>query len=236
MNTNPAYTIFPLGDSALSVDFGNVIDSNINNKVLALFHKLKEAALPGVMDIVPAYSSLAIHYNMDFVVHNSSPMKTAYERMARKAEEIIAEGNLVYTGKRRLVQVPVCYAEPYALDLAAIAAQKGMTTEEVIQVHSAPIYTVYMIGFLPGFAYMGKVDQRIVVPRQPQPRKSVVAGSVGIAGEQTGIYPVTTPGGWQIIGRTPLLLFNKAAAEPVLFQPGDEVQFYSITVDEFENY
>jgi inhibitor of KinA len=236
MNTNPTYTIFPLGDSALSVDFGNVIDHNINNKVLALFHKLKETALPGVIDIVPAYSSLAVHYNIDFVVQNSYGPKTAYERMARKVEGVIADGNLVFTGKRRLIQVPVCYAEPYALDLAAIAAQKSITKEEIIHIHSTRTYTVYMIGFLPGFAYMGKVDARIAVPRKPQPRKAVAAGSVGIAGEQTGIYPVTTPGGWQIIGRTPLLLFNKAAAEPVLFQPGNEVQFYSITADEFENY
>lgn len=236
MNTKPAYTIFPLGDSALLVDFGNVIDERINSTVLALFHRLKERALYGVTDIVPAYSSLAVHYSHHFIAQNTHPVKTAYELMAKKIEAVIAEGEQVFNGGRRRVRVPVCYETPFALDLEEAAAQKGLTPDAFIQLHTSQTYTVYLIGFLPGFAYMGKVDGRIAVPRKASPRKSVAAGSVGIAGEQTGIYPVESPGGWQIIGRTPLVLFNQNSEEPAAFQPGDEVQFYSIAADEFENY
>ena len=117
-----------------------------------------------------------------------------------------------------------------------MATQKNIPVEEIIQLHTATIYHVYMIGFLPGFAYMGKVNQKIASPRRSQPRTSVAAGSVGIAGEQTGIYPLTSPGGWNIIGRTPIKIFDAGKEDAALFQPGDEVSFYSITEDEFENY
>jgi inhibitor of KinA len=138
--------------------------------------------------------------------------------------------------KQRILEIPVCYAKPFAPDLETLALQNQLTTEEVIQLHTAKVYRVYMIGFLPGFAYMGKVDHRIAAPRKSQPRTNIPAGSVGIAGEQTGIYPLVSPGGWNIIGQTPLKLFDAARPDPVLFQPGDRVHFYSISQNEFENY
>jgi inhibitor of KinA len=130
----------------------------------------------------------------------------------------------------------VCYAERFALDLEELVQQKHLSKQEIIQLHTSITYRVYMIGFLPGFAYMGEVDEKIAMPRRQQPRTAVPEGSVGIAGAQTGIYPFTSPGGWNIIGRTPLKLFDKDKEEPTFFKPGDEVTFYSITEDEFAHY
>jgi inhibitor of KinA len=134
------------------------------------------------------------------------------------------------------MKIPVCYAKRFAPDLEELAAGKNLTVANVIHLHTASTYRVYMIGFLPGFPYMGKVDSCIATPRRSSPRTGIPAGSVGIAGQQTGIYPLSSPGGWNIIGRTPLQLFDKNRDHPVLLQPGDNITFYSITEDEFENY
>jgi inhibitor of KinA len=136
----------------------------------------------------------------------------------------------------RKIKIPVCYSGKYALDIHDIAKEKKLTAPEIINLHTAKRYRVYMIGFLPGFAYMGEIDKRIAMPRKTQPRTKVEAGSVGIAGMQTGIYPFDSPGGWQIIGKTPVKLFDKEKSDPVLLQPGDEIEFYSITEDELANY
>jgi inhibitor of KinA len=136
----------------------------------------------------------------------------------------------------REIQVPVCYSGRFAPDMQLLCKQKGLSTEEVVHLHCSRIYRVYMLGFLPGFTYMGKVDERIAIERKERPRSEVPAGSVGIAGVQTGIYPMDSPGGWQIIGRTPLQLFTKQSEHPVLFAPGDRVKFYSISENEFKDH
>ena len=146
------------------------------------------------------------------------------------SEEIIQE-----TTQQRKISIPVCYSRAFAPDIEFIASEKNISIEKIIQLHTSKSYTVYMIGFLPGFSYMGEVAEAIAIPRKIQP-VSVAAGSVGIAGKQTGIYPLESPGGWQIIGRTPLKIFDKGKSDPVLLQPGDEIQFYSISEDEFKNY
>jgi inhibitor of KinA len=133
----------------------------------------------------------------------------------------------------RKMDVPVCYDESVGSDLAFVASHNKLAIQEVIEIHTAAVYKVYMLGFLPGFAYMATVDERIVTPRKQIPSQNILPGSVGIAGKQTGIYPVQSPGGWQIIGQTPLQLFDAEKEKPTFFQPGDEVQFYSITLDEF---
>jgi len=132
-----------------------------------------------------------------------------------------------------LIRIPVCYDNEFAIDLPWIAEQKSLTREEIIRLHSSRQYHVYMLGFLPGFSYMGEVDEKIIVRRKPEPQQ-ILAGSVGIAGKQTGIYPLNSPGGWQIIGRTPLKMFNKDNIEPCLLKAGDAVEFYSITSEEFD--
>jgi len=231
-----SYTIYPLGETALTLDFGNVIAAAINKRVLALFEKLRALKLPFLLDIVPAYASLTIYYDVVQVQQLVHDDLTPAHAMEVLLENTLASLEVENYQASRLVNVPVCYSDTYAPDLQALASVKAMTTEEVVALHTAQTYRVYMIDFVPGFAYMGEVNKKIAMPRRDQPRLRVEAGSVGIAGRQTGLYPFITPGGWQIIGRTPLKLFDPHQKEPTLLQPGDEVQFYSITEDEFESY
>ena len=228
------YAVFPLGDTALIIDFGNRVDEGINERVLRLFQRLRKAAHPHVTDLVPAYSSLTVYYDVTAVYQHKDQDKTAFETMAEWIEQIDQTEEEISTGNR-VIEVPVCYAPCFAADLPYIAEQKRLKPEEVVHCHISRIYRVFMIGFLPGFAYMGEVDEKISVSRKQQPRK-VAAGSVGIAGRQTGIYPLESPGGWQIIGRTPLRLFEKEREKPVLFESGDAIKFYSITEDEYKDY
>lgn len=227
------YTMFPLGDTALTIDFGNSIDDETNQKVLQMYHHVKDAHIPYISDLVPAYSSLTIYYD---VVSIYSPEHSAYEVMSELIENLTEEKPKAHRSAGRLIDIPVCYESRYALDIYEIARQKKLSPEEIIAIHTSKVYRIYMLGFIPGFTYMGLVDEQIAIPRKTEPRLHVEAGAVGIAGRQTGIYPLNSPGGWQIIGKTPMQLFNKEWAQPVLFEPGDEVQFYSITEDEFEDF
>lgn len=232
------YRIFPLGDGAITVDFGNVIDELINEEVITSFHELREHPIPGMKEVVPAYSSFTVYYNILSVRKISGNNALAYEwikqqietRLQRPASETVLTNRHPEMGGR-LVKIPVCYEDEFALDIRRVAGAKNISVEELIRLHTAKIYKVYMLGFLPGFAYMGETDEKIAVPRKPQP-VSIAAGSVGIAGRQTGIYPLASPGGWQIIGRTALKLFDPERSEPTLLQAGDHVQFYSVNKKE----
>jgi inhibitor of KinA len=235
MKLSLPYSIFSLGDSALTIDFGNVIDKDINNYVLDLFHHLKKKNIPGVLDLVPAYSSLSIHYHVP-IIRQSVIEKTVFEFLKQTIEKELEQDFLQQKRQQRKIGIPVCYSGSFAPDIEAIAIEKNISVEKLIQLHKDQLYSIYMIGFLPGFPYMGEVNDAIAVPRKTEPRTNVPAGSVGIAGKQTGIYPIDSPGGWEIIGRTPLKIFDKEKSDPVLLQPGDEIQFYSITEDEFKNY
>lgn len=190
--------------------------------------------LPGVFDIIPAYSSITIYYDPVAVFPNDGE-HTAFDVIAEKLESLTLKETIDAFAPPRTISVPVCYAPAFALDMDVIEQRNGLTREEIINLHTEKTYRIYMIGFLPGFAYMGEVDDKLVIPRKQEP-VPVVAGSVGIAGMQTGIYPFDSPGGWQIIGRTPLPLFRISENEPVLFEPGDMIKFYSITEDEFADY
>jgi inhibitor of KinA len=235
MNSAIQYRIFPLGDAAITVDFGNVIDEAINKRVLTLFYQLLSDPLTGMIEIVPAYSSVTIYYDVYTTGKMLSGGKTVYEFMVEQMNERLEQSFLETDTASRLINIPVCYEKEFARDIEQLAKEKNLSVDEVIHIHASKQYQVYMLGFLPGFAYMGKVDERIILPRKPQP-VTVVAGSVGIAGKQTGIYPLASPGGWQIIGRTPLKLFDVMKEEPTLLKTGDTVQFLSITKNEFENY
>lgn len=231
--SNISYRIFPLGDTAITIDFGNYINESINKEVVARFTQLQEQPLPGMIEAIPAYSSLTILYNLFEVVKKKKPGTTAFDWMKEQLEErmkLSLTENLLAT---RLIKIPVCYATEFAPDMHYLTTTKNISTEELIQIHQATNYKVYMLGFLPGFAYMGEVDERISIARKQQPQ-NVLPGSVGIAGKQTGIYPFTSPGGWQIIGRTPLKLFDATRDEPTLLKAGDTVQFVAITKEEFQ--
>lgn len=227
------YRIFPLGDAALTVDFGNRIDEILNGEVIARFNQLRQQPLPGMIEAVPAYSSLTVFYDVLLLKKKNHLHQTVYEWMKQELEERLQQPVLPNTMTERLIKIPVCYEDEFAMDIQQLAATKNISVDDVVQTHTARQYKVYMLGFLPGFSYMGEVDEKIAMRRKPQP-VNVAAGSVGIAGKQTGIYPLASPGGWQIIGRTPLKLFNEADEEPTLLRAGDRVQFYPVTKIEFE--
>jgi inhibitor of KinA len=235
MNLYHPYTIFPLGDTALTIEFGNTIDEDTNNKVLHLFDRLKKSAVSQIKDLIPAYSSLTVYYDVAAFFQRKTEDKSAFETMAEFIEDFTAQEGGMPEVKGKLIEVPVCYSRQYGTDLEGLADHKNISVEEVIRLHLSRTYRVYMIGFLPGFAYMGEVEEEISMPRKPEP-KPVVAGSVGIAGRQTGIYPLPSPGGWHIIGRSPVQVFNRNRKDTVLFSPGDKIKFYSITEDEFAHY
>jgi len=234
MDRLPSYKISPLGETALIIDFGNTIDESINKLVHSLFYQLQHDPIPGMIEAVPAYSSLTIYYDILFIRNNLNKQTTAFEWVSESLKKFIPKENIETGDPQILVKVPVCYEIEYAPDLGFIASQNKISDNEVVYLHTSTTYHIYMLGFLPGFAYMGMVDEKISSSRKQKP-VFVEAGSIGIAGKQTGIYPFRSQGGWQIIGRTPLKLFDKEKINPVLFKAGDKVQFYSITKDEFED-
>ena len=229
------YKIFPLGDAAITLDMGNIINEALNQKALAMQLWLLDHPFEGMKDCLIAYSSLTVQYNPVIVKKHYNLQTTVFDWVADYLKRAFEKS--VHTGQRarEVIQIPVCYEGGYAPDLATLAQDRQLTEQEVVNIHTAAIYNVYMIGFLPGFSYMGEVNERIAAPRKQHPTQ-VMAGSVGIAGSQTGIYPLNSPGGWQIVGRTPLRLFDPFAPEPVKLQAGDKVQFYAITKQEFDSY
>jgi inhibitor of KinA len=226
------YSISPLNETALLVSFDNVIDETINEKVLDLYEAFAAHYFPGFIEAVPAYCSLAVFYDVATIrnLHPDRPL--AFDFVKEFTIALISGlGEAVAGSVKNSITIPVCYNGD---DLHYVAGEHHITTEEVIAIHTQKNYRVFMIGFQPGFAYMGKLDERIATPRKASPRTQVPAGSVGIAGFQTGIYPLSTPGGWQLIGQTPLKIFDKTKANPCLLKAGDIVEFKAINADEFK--
>ncbi|MBS7636317.1 5-oxoprolinase subunit PxpB [Candidatus Bathyarchaeota archaeon] len=215
----------PFGDSALIVEFGDVIDLAVNNKVIALNDALSNVGIKGIEELVPTYRSLLIRYNPD---------KITYKQLVLRVKEIekTLEKRTIKIEGRKLV-VPVAYGGVYGPDLGYVAQYHGLTEEQVIKIHSGKDYRVYMIGFVAGFPYLGDVPEEIATPRLENPRLKVPAGSVGIAERQTGIYPCEAPGGWRIIGRTPIKLFDPQRQPPALLKPGDIVKFEPISEEDY---
>lgn len=235
MNT-ALFSITPLGDSALIINYENIISQATNYLVLESYQKIKHANLKGITDIVPAYSSISVFFNDDAIANDYKNYEDFYTDMSNKLYKVLSSKILLNNTKNKTIRIPVCYSLKYGIDLMEISKLKNLSVQSIINLHTKNKYLVYMIGFLPGFPYMGEVDEQIATPRKSNPRTNISAGSVGIAGKQTGIYPLASPGGWQIIGRTPISLFIKHSQHPTLLSPGDEVEFYSITDDEFANY
>lgn len=226
--------IHPLGDQGLLLDWGLQLDSAVHQEVQACWRGIEALHLPGVLDLIPAYSSLAILWDTAFLLQNY-PQRLPFEWFTVWIEPVLqGQKNDQRVGEKRRVEVPVCFEEPYALDLAELAAQKQLSVAQFIERFCAQSYQVYLLGFLPGFAYMGTVEPALASPRRAVPRTLIPAGSVGIAGAQTGIYPLDSPGGWQIIGCTPWRMFTPEVDPPVCLRVGDEVEFYPIRALEFE--
>lgn len=208
--------ILPLGDSVILVRLGDEIDFSVNQCVHALANLIEASSIQGVIETVPAYATLLVHYD---------PLAVSFAQVRDflRGKLSQAEGSAARNPKR--IVVPVRYGGEFGPDLESVARHLHLQVEDVIRLHSGRTYTVFMMGFTPGFPYMGKLDNALVVPRLATPRTRVPAGTVAIAGSQTGIYPVASPGGWQLIGWTPLQLFDPNSDAPFLFAPGDEVKF-----------
>ena len=229
-----AYTVYPVGDRAVTIQWGEEISERINQIVLALFDRFREHPLPGVTDLVPAYNSLMLVHDP---LYPQEEIVSAIDLAVKALEVLPAAGEVPHRLKpSRLVEIPICYDLTLGPDLPLVAATGKIPIEEVIQKHSERTYRVYMIGFMPGFPYMGTVDPLIATPRKKEPATHIPSGSVGIAGLQTGIYPIDSPGGWNIVGRTPLRLFDPVLENPVYLQPGDEVKFIPIPLDTYHEY
>jgi inhibitor of KinA len=229
------YTIFPLGDAALVLEFGDKIDLELNQYIHHIFKKIKELNIHYITDVVPGYATLAVFYNVLQVPYERE--RSSFEIVAEKIRIILEDQTFTENvSENKFIEIPVCYSLKYGIDLIELSEKNKMDVDTLITIHSSNVYHVFMIGFLPGFAYMGEVAASIATPRRSTPRQEVAAGSVGIAGKQTGIYPFSSPGGWNIVGRTPMTLFNKDAEPPVLLQQGDKIKFFPITEDEYKNY
>lgn len=210
--------------------FDNMISEDVHLQVMHAKQCIEQAPFPGFTEAVPAYTSLAIHFQPELIETTNSISSTVQQYISGLLTQPVTE---TQQQTERLIEIPVCYDETLAPDLIETAQQLQLTTEELISIHLSKTYRLYMLGFTPGFPYLGKLDKRIITQRKQQPRLTVAPGSVAIAGEQTAIYPFATPGGWNIIGQTPVRLFNRSSENPFLLQVGDTIQFKQITLPEF---
>jgi inhibitor of KinA len=210
------FRIIPMGDSCLSVAFEEKIDRAINARCVALAGALERASRPGIRDVVPAYNTVAVYFD---------PLQLERRSLTSELELLAAARANAPEYEGPLLDIPVRYGGGSGPDLQAVADFARCSEDEVVRLHSSIEYRVYMLGFLPGFAYLASVDDRIAMPRLDTPRMRVRAGSVGIAGRQTGIYPCDTPGGWRIVGHTDIKTFDATAPKPFLFKPGQRVKF-----------
>jgi len=222
--------LIPMGDRALVIEFGDRLDPELSSRIAAAAQHLRASPPPGVLDIVPAYTTLALHYDPAVVGAGTTP----YEALIEQLEAWLhAQADAELT-PGRLVEIPVCYGSGLGEDLEEVSRQHGLTPEEVAAIHAGTDYRVYLLGFVPGFAFLGNLDSRIATPRRDAPRPHVPAGSVAIGGNQTGVYPLETPGGWHLIGRTPVEMFTPQAEPPCLIAAGDTVRFVPISRAEFD--
>ncbi|QKG52309.1 5-oxoprolinase subunit PxpB [Hymenobacter sp. BRD67] len=226
--------MYPLGDAALVLELGQAIDPATHRLIQAFARLLDQHPLPGLREYVPAFTTLTVYY--DCRALQQAGDLPPYEQVASCLQALLpaARAAAIEYAPGALVEIPVCYGGEFGPDLEVVAQHAQVTAEEVIALHAQAEYLVYMVGFAPGFPYLGGLDAQLATPRRAQPRPLVPAGAVGIAGMQTGIYSLPTPGGWQLIGRTPLRLFDAGRAQPSLLKAGQRLRFVSISEAEFQ--
>ena len=218
------FNITVAGDSAINLEFGNVISEKTNGLIRAAAQTLEADPINGVIEFVPTFCSLMVTYD---------PCVIGYDELCQRVQGKLRNLTATTGGIHRVVKIPVCYGGDFGPDLADVAEHAGMSAEEVIAIHSGHDYLIDMLGFLPGFAYLGGLDERLHTPRLATPRTRIEPGAVGIGGAQTGIYPLASPGGWRIIGRTPVRPYDPDRESPILYAAGDYLRFVPITPQEF---
>ena len=215
----------PSGDCAVCVEFGNEISPEINAKIRAFKIALEKENIDGIVEAVPTYRSLLVVYRPEVIL---------FKELTEKFDGIMDAMGNIQIPPPTVIEIPVLYGGEMGPDLENVAAHNHKTTDEVIKIHTSEEYLIYMLGFIAGFPYLGGMSKEIATPRLKSPRVKIEGGSVGIAGEQTGIYPVASPGGWQLIGRTPLKLYDAEREKPVLLEAGQYIKFRSVTQEEYE--
>ncbi|WP_419880676.1 5-oxoprolinase subunit PxpB [Peribacillus sp. B-H-3] len=221
------------------IQLGSTINPELQHVVSSLTAHLENTPFPGFIECVPAFASITVYYNPMAVIKSrisSGYRESPYKIVHSYITNIIQDNGSAEKFTRRKVDIPVVYGGEYGPDLEFVSSHHSLSVQEVVKIHSSSDYLVYMIGFAPGFPYLGGMSNKIAAPRKSSPRLRIPAGSVGIAGQQTGVYPISTPGGWQIIGRTPLPLFNPANSSPSYLQAGDIVTFTPINEKEFQEF
>ncbi|MCQ2557857.1 MAG: 5-oxoprolinase subunit PxpB [Oscillospiraceae bacterium] len=219
------YKILVAGDSSVLIQFEQKIDPLINRRVAATVQLIREQHIPGLVDMIPTYCSLLINYD---------PRVILYDALVERLSQLMKMEIAADSGRKRVFEIPVCYGGELGPDLQIVADHANLSPEEVIRIHTSTDYLIYMLGFLPGFTYLGGLDEQIHTPRLPNPRLLIPAGSVGIGGSQTGIYPLDSPGGWNLIGRTPVKTYDPNRAVPILVEAGDYIRFVSIDRAEYD--
>ena len=214
----------PFGDTGLLLEYGHQISPVIHEKVMAMTRAVKKTSINGLKAVIPTYTSILLLYE---------PGLTNPDQLSRSIENLANVLDVRDMVPPKEIRIPVCYEGEFALDMADLSSTCGISPEEVIQIHSSLEYLIYMVGFTPGFAFLGGLDPRLYSPRLKTPRTKVPKGSVGIANSQTGIYSIDSPGGWKIIGRTPLTLFDPQRSDPFLYKPGDQIKFIPISETQF---
>ncbi len=215
----------PAGDQGVVIEFGNEISETVNQKVRGMMLAIESKEISGILEMVPTYRSLLIEYNPLEIQYG--PLIDTLRNTEKLLDSIRIPDPVVY-------EIPTLYGGDHGPDLEFVAGNAGLTTEEVVAIHSSREYLIYMLGFTPGFPYLGGMDERIATPRLAAPRTRISGGSVGIAGSQTGIYPVDSPGGWQLIGKTPLKLYDAVSSNPILLSAGNYIRFVPVTEEHYQ--
>ncbi|SNS64643.1 sensor histidine kinase inhibitor, KipI family [Anaerovirgula multivorans] len=213
------------GDKALVMEFGNSISEEVNNKIRSMAAAIETKNIKGIVELVPTYRSLMIHYH---------PLEISYNKLMDTLNELENQLETIELPAPQIIEIPTLYGGEYGPDIENVAKHNQLTVEEVIKIHTSSEYLIYMLGFTPGFPYLGGMDSKIATPRLESPRTKINAGSVGIAGGQTGIYPIDSPGGWQLIGRTPIPLYDPRRETPILLKAGNYIVFKSIGANEYK--
>jgi inhibitor of KinA len=231
---NPKFSVYYLSERAVTLEFGHSIDRALLQQITTFNRAITDNPFPGFLSSVPAYNTLTLFYDPVLVLRSTQlPGRSGFEKVSAYVNQLRIEESCATIADDLIVTIPVCYGGRFGPDLADVAELHKITSAEVIRLHTSSTYLVYMIGFIPGFAYLGGLDDQLNTPRRATPRPAVAAGAVGIAGAQTGVYPLVTPGGWQIIGQAPLKMFDANRLQPSLLKTGDRVVFKAVDEIEF---